>query len=165
MQVFGRIPLALSARCYHARAHRRTKDGCLFVCENDQDGLELTTLDRKPFLVINGIQTMSHSYLNLIGEVPQLREMGVLRFRLSPHTCDMVKVAEIFRGVTDGSIGIDEAAAGLNALKLSALANGFTTADRGTLGRTPRRLNCSSPAFSERPAIFVTLATVGYGRG
>jgi collagenase-like PrtC family protease len=125
-QVFGRIPLALSARCYHARAHRRTKDGCLFVCENDQDGLELMTLDRKPFLVVNGIQTMSHSYLNLIGEVPELREMGVSRFRLSPHTCDMVKVAEIFRSVSDGSLGIDEAAAGLDALKLSApFANGF----------------------------------------
>ena len=39
VQVFGRIPLALSARCYHARAHGRIKDSCQFVCENDPDGL------------------------------------------------------------------------------------------------------------------------------
>jgi collagenase-like PrtC family protease len=126
VQVFGRVPLALSARCYHARAHRRTKDGCLFVCENDPDGLELTTLDRNPFLVINGIQTMSHSYLNLIGELPELKRIGVSRFRLSPHTCDMVKVAEIFRGALDGEIEGSEAAARLDALKLPApFSNGF----------------------------------------
>jgi collagenase-like PrtC family protease len=28
VQIFGRLPLALSARCYHARAHGRTKDSC-----------------------------------------------------------------------------------------------------------------------------------------
>lgn len=44
VQVFGRIPLALSARCFHARAHGRSKDECQFVCENDPDGLTLTTL-------------------------------------------------------------------------------------------------------------------------
>ena len=42
VQVFGRQSLALSARCYHARAHGRTKDSCRFVCEEDPDGLELT---------------------------------------------------------------------------------------------------------------------------
>ena len=56
VQVFGRISLALSARCYHARAHGRTKDNCLFVCEKDADGLTLRTLDDRPFLAINGIQ-------------------------------------------------------------------------------------------------------------
>jgi collagenase-like PrtC family protease len=30
-QVFGRLPLALSARCYHARAHGRAKDTYQFV--------------------------------------------------------------------------------------------------------------------------------------
>jgi collagenase-like PrtC family protease len=33
VQVFGRVSLALSARCYHARAHGRSKDSCQFVCE------------------------------------------------------------------------------------------------------------------------------------
>ncbi len=40
VQVFGRLPLALSARCYHARAYGRTKDSCQFVCDEDPDGLD-----------------------------------------------------------------------------------------------------------------------------
>ena len=33
VQVFGRIPLAISARCYHARAHNLSKSGCQYVCD------------------------------------------------------------------------------------------------------------------------------------
>ncbi|MBT3237323.1 MAG: U32 family peptidase, partial [Rhodospirillaceae bacterium] len=32
VMVFGRLPLAISARCYHARAHGLHKDGCQYVC-------------------------------------------------------------------------------------------------------------------------------------
>ena len=101
VQVFGRLPLALSARCYHARAHGRTKDSCQFICNVDPDGMTLRTLEDKPFLTVNGIQTLSHDYLNLIGELADLQAMGVTRFRLSPHSCDMVEVATIFRDVLD----------------------------------------------------------------
>jgi len=123
---FGRLPLALSARCYHARAHGRSKDTCQFVCENDPDGMTLKTLEGQPFLAINGIQTLSHDYLNLIGELDELRAMGVARFRLSPHSCDMVEVAEIFRSVLDQNTSAGEAVARLSALGLSApFSNGF----------------------------------------
>ena len=126
VQVFGRQSLALSARCYHARAHGRTKDSCRFVCENDPDGLDLTTLDGHIFLTINGIQTLSREYLNLIRELPALRDMGVSRFRLSPHTLDMVEVASIFAGVLEGRLATDEAAARLEAIKpVAPFANGF----------------------------------------
>ena len=125
-QVFGRQGLALSARCYHARAHGRTKDSCQFVCENDPDGLDLTTLDGKPILTVNGIQTLSYDYLNLIAEVPALAAMGLSALRLSPHSCDMVAVAHAFRGVLDGTLPVDEAAAKLDALALAApYSNGF----------------------------------------
>jgi collagenase-like PrtC family protease len=124
--VFGRMPLALSARCYHARAHGRTKDTCQFVCENDPDGMVLKTLDDNPFLSVNGIQTLSHDYLNLAGELAALRAMEVSRFRLSPHTCDMVAVANIFRATLDGLIDAEEATARLAGLPLGApLSNGF----------------------------------------
>ncbi len=126
VQVFGRLSLALSARCYHARAHGRTKDSCQFVCENDPDGLELRTLDDQPFLAVNGIQTLSHDYLNLIQELADLRAMGVSRFRLSPHTCDMAGVASIFRAVLDRHITGEEGVDQLEALNLSApFSNGF----------------------------------------
>jgi collagenase-like PrtC family protease len=126
VQVFGRVPLALSARCYHARAHGRTKDSCQFVCENDPDGLQLRMLDGRPFLAVNGIQTMSHDYLNLVGELAELRAMGVSRFRLSPHSCDMMEVAAIFRAALDARISPSEANARLQALPLDApFSNGF----------------------------------------
>ncbi len=126
MQVFGRLPLALSARCYHARAHGRTKDSCQFICNVDPDGMTLRTLEDKPFLTVNGIQTLSHDYLNLVGELAELQDMGVTRFRLSPHSCDMVEVATIFRDALDRRIDAKEAAARLDALKIDApFSNGF----------------------------------------
>jgi O2-independent ubiquinone biosynthesis protein UbiV len=126
VQVFGRLPLALSARCYHARAHGRTKDSCRFVCDQDPNGMPLYTLEGKPFLAVNGIQTMSHDYLNLIGELADLQAMGVARFRLSPHACDMAAVAETFRAVLDRRWDAMEATARLDALKLGApFSNGF----------------------------------------
>ncbi|NOZ33230.1 MAG: U32 family peptidase [Alphaproteobacteria bacterium] len=109
VQIFGRMSLALSARCYHARAHDRTKDDCRFVCENDPDGMELTTRSNTPFLSINGIQTLSHRYLNLAHELRDLAEMGVATFRLSPHSCDMVAVAGTYRALLDGKIDATEA--------------------------------------------------------
>ena len=113
-------------RCYHARAHGRTRDSCQFVCEQDADGLELKTIEGKPVLAINGIQTLSHSYLNLIAELPRLREIGVTRFRLSPHTCDMVEIARIFRAALDGRIDAGEAADGIAAATFNApFSNGF----------------------------------------
>ncbi len=126
VQVFGRLPLALSARCYHARAHGRTKDSCQFVCENDPDGLVLRTLDEKPFLTVNGIQTMSFEYLNLSGDLAALQDMGIGRFRVSPHSCDMVAVATIFRAALDRRIDAQDAQAQLEALKVDApFSNGF----------------------------------------
>ncbi len=126
VQVFGRLPLALSARCYHARAHGRTKDSCQFVCNKDADGMTLRTLEEKPFLTVNGIQTMSHDYFNLVGELQDLQGMGVGRFRLSPHSCDMVEVATIFRDALDRRIDGENAGARLATLKIAApFSNGF----------------------------------------
>ena len=56
---FGRLPLALSSRCYHARLHGLHKDSCQFVCEKDPDGLAVDTIDGQPFLAVNGVQTLS----------------------------------------------------------------------------------------------------------
>jgi len=125
-QVFGRIPLALSARCYHARAHGRTRDSCQYICADDADGLELKTLDQEPFLSINGIQTLSHEYLNLIADLVDLEQDGIRRFRLSPHSCDMVEVATIFRDVLDAKLDPAEANSRLAPMAGAAgFSNGF----------------------------------------
>lgn len=104
VQAFGRLPLALSARCYHARHHKLTKDGCQFVCEKDPDGMDLDTLDGEEFLAVNGIQTMSYAYANLLGDLDLLADAGISMFRLSPQDCDMVAVADLFRKVIAGDL-------------------------------------------------------------
>ncbi len=124
--VFGRVPLALSGRCYHARAADRRRDNCRYACENDPDGLSLKTLDGQDFLTINGIQTLSHPCLNMIHELSALQACGIRSFRLSPHTCNMIEVAKIFRAVLDG--GEDPACAETRLRMLwpdTPHANGF----------------------------------------
>lgn len=102
VQVFGRLPLAISARCYHARAHGLHKDGCQYVCGVDLDGLAVETLDGAGFLAVNGTQTLSHGVMNLVAEIPEMRRIGIGSFRLSPHSIDMVAVARVIRETLDG---------------------------------------------------------------
>lgn len=126
VQVFGRASLAVSARCYHARAHNRTKDNCLFVCEQDPDGMALTTIAGQPFLVVNGIQTLSQSYVCLAEEIDAMAAMGVGHFRIMPQMVDMVAVARAFADRIAGRTEAAETAARLAALDLPApLSNGF----------------------------------------
>lgn len=126
VQVFGRASLALSARCYHARAHDRTKDNCQFVCEEDPDGMLLSTMDDEPFLTINGIQTLSYAYLDLIADLADMRDIGVTHMRIMPHTCDMVAVTQAFDDVLQGRIDAAEGEARLRGLGIDApFSNGF----------------------------------------
>lgn len=73
VQAFGRLPLAISARCYHARSRNLAKDGCQYVCAEDADGMAVDTLDDEPFLAVNGTQTMSYHYLSLVNACRPLR--------------------------------------------------------------------------------------------
>ena len=126
IQVYGRIPLALSARCYHARAHNRTKDSCQFVCDKDPDGMVLHTLEGRAFLSINGIQTQSHTCLNLAGELDELAASGISGLRISPHSAGTVEVANSFRALLNKELSPEEAGAKLHECGLDApFANGF----------------------------------------
>lgn len=113
---FGRLPLAISSRCYHARLAGLTKDSCQFACLNDQDGKEVDTLDGRDLLVINGVQTMSSSYCNLLGDADRLLQSDFDFLRLSPQDCDMVEVIQLYRDRLDGRIDADEALALLAAI-------------------------------------------------
>ena len=99
---FGRAPLAISARCYHARLHKLAKDNCRFVCVTDPDGLPVDTLDDERFLVVNGVQTLAYACTNLTADLGDLARAGVASLRLSPQHCDMVAVIDTFRAVLDG---------------------------------------------------------------
>ena len=123
---FGRIPLALSGRCYHARLHGLHKDSCQFTCEQDTDGLLVETLDAQSFLAINGVQTLSASVHALAPSATELLAQGIRRLRLSPHTCDMVAVARIYRSLVDGAQDPETARARLSELNLpGTLVDGY----------------------------------------
>lgn len=132
VQVFGHVPLAISARCYHARAHGLSKDGCQYVCGLDDEGMEVDTLDGESFLRVNGTQTMSHTVQLLVDEVAGLREAGVSRLRLSPEPVDMIAVARAYRDLLDGACDAEAAMARLReVLGSRTLSNGFLHASEG----------------------------------
>lgn len=99
--VFGRTPLAISARCYHARLHKKPKIDCEYVCNKDYNGKTVTTLRNEDFLAINGTQTMSHTYCNLILQLKDLQKMGVNAFRISPHFLEIENMIKTFKDVLE----------------------------------------------------------------
>ncbi len=140
VQVFGRLPLAVSARCYAARARGLGKDSCQYVCAEHADGMELDTIDGDPFLAVNGTQTLSFTYCNLVGELDEMMAMGIGRFRLSPHRTDMVAVADIFRQVLDGRAEPEAAFERLGEFAGGApFSNGFYHGTEGASLSRPRK--------------------------
>lgn len=129
---FGRLPLALSSRCYHARAHGLRKDACQFVCDRDPDGMNIATLDDRRFLAANGIQTLSDA-VHVAGVTSgQLQATGIRRLRLSPHSLDMVKVASTFRRFLDGELTCEDLNAELTGQGLPGpVCNAYLAGDAG----------------------------------
>ncbi len=129
---FGRMPLAISARCAHARAKGHIKDNCQFVCVEDPDGLPLKTLDRQSFLALNGVQTVSFTCQALLTELRDLVASGVSRFRLSPQDCDMVAVAGLYDAILHGRMEAEDGIARLRQIYPAApLSNGFHHGQEG----------------------------------
>lgn len=137
MFAFGRLPLAISGRCYHARLHGLQKDSCRFLCEQDPDGLAVDTLDDQKFLAINGVQTLSSQVQALCLAPDELRGLGIARIRLSPHAVDMITVAKVFRDLLDGREAPEHARFLLSCLELpGAMVDGFAFGAPGC--RSPR---------------------------
>ena len=131
-QVFGRMPLAISARCYHARAHGLHKSKCQFVCADDLNGMNVETLDGENFLAINGCQTLSHTVGNLIGELDDLQSMGINAFRIWPHAIDIIAVGQTFRDVLDGKKTAEESQQELaEYVNFAPFSNGFYHGEEG----------------------------------
>lgn len=128
---FGRVPLAISARCAHARIKGQTKDNCRFVCGEDPDGLMVDTLDGQRFLALNGVQTMSGSVQCLLADVPALLASGVSGLRLSPQMCDMAAVASLYRATAEGLMAGEEALEKVRSLYPAMYSNGFLHAVPG----------------------------------
>ena len=134
----GRVPLAISGRCYHARLHDRPKDACLFVCGEDPDGRDVETLDGQPFLAVNGVQTLSQSTASMALQARALAGVGVVSLRLSPQSRDFAAVCEGYAGLLEGRLDGGELARRLSRLAPRArLSDGFVSGASGSAWSGP----------------------------
>ncbi len=128
----GRLPLAISGRCYHARLHGRSKDNCQFACEDDPDGLDVRTRDGKPFMAMNGVQTLSDSYACSDHQIELLRDAEVSALRLSPQSQGFMQICALYRQRIDQSLAKGELAKELRASDPDIrLSDGFLTGASG----------------------------------
>ncbi|WP_301103322.1 U32 family peptidase [Propionivibrio sp.] len=100
--VYGKLPLAFSARCFTARHYGLNKDDCQFKCLDHPEGMTLKTREGQSFLAINGIQTMSAQTYNLLAEVPEMLKMGIDSVRLSPQPQHMPEIIATFDAARHG---------------------------------------------------------------
>ena len=100
--VYGKIPLAFSARCFTARHYDLNKDDCQFKCLDHAEGLTLKTREGQDFLCINGIQTMSAQSYNLLHEVPDMLNMGIDIIRISPQKDHINEIISAFDAARRG---------------------------------------------------------------
>ena len=96
---FGRLPLALSARCFTARAHRLPKDDCQLRCLDYPDGMLLSTQEDTRFLALNGIQTQSARTYSLLHAIDDARRLNVDLLRISPQSLHTAEIVQIFDDV------------------------------------------------------------------
>jgi len=102
--VYGKLPLAFSARCFTARHYDLNKDDCQFKCLDHPEGMTLRTREGQPFLAINGIQTMSAQTYNLLAQMPELLKMGIDIARISPQPQHTAAIIAAFDAARRGEV-------------------------------------------------------------
>jgi collagenase-like PrtC family protease len=94
-QVYGRLPLAWSARCFTARHLDLRKDDCQLKCQDYEQGIAVYSQEKQVFSQINGIQTQSGHVTNLLERWLELRAAGVDILRVVPvAAADTLKVLD-----------------------------------------------------------------------
>jgi collagenase-like PrtC family protease len=101
--VHGRLPLAISARCFTARHYGLGKDDCEYKCLEHPDGMLVRTRDGQSFLALNGVQTQSAARCALLAQVPALRELGIEVLRVSPQAEHTLEILATYAAARDGA--------------------------------------------------------------
>lgn len=144
--VYGRLPLAYSARCFTARSHNFQKDDCQYRCLDDPDGLLLSTRDNDPFLVLNGIQTQSAMTCNLVAEIDDMRKMGVDVLRISPQSRHTDEIVNVFHDCLHNKLSVNDAEHILESLAATGFCNGYWHGDAG-MERVQEHLKVKHPSY------------------
>lgn len=129
--VFGRLPLAYSARCFTARAHNLPKDYCQFHCLDYPDGLMLRTREEESFLVFNGIQTQSAKTQNLIKDIKDFIDLEIDVLRISPQSKNTNRIINVFHDCLHGIISSRNAASELQKDIMTGECDGYWHAQAG----------------------------------
>lgn len=122
---WGKLPLALSARCFTARHYNLNKDDCQFRCLDHPDGLVLATREAKGFLTLNGIQTMSEGCEALLPHLADMETMGVDAVRISPQWQHTAEVVQAFRRVIAGDKSAQDALVDIAPCAPGPLVDGY----------------------------------------
>lgn len=134
--VFGRLPLAYSARCFTARAHNLPKDDCQFRCLDYPDGLLLSSQESEKLLNINGIQTQSAKIYNLLSALPDLQKLNVDIIRISPQSRHILQIIDIFDRYLKGLATLEESENNLKRfLPTNQTCNGYWYSKAGMLNK------------------------------
>jgi collagenase-like PrtC family protease len=129
--VYGRLPLAYSARCFTARHHNLPKDDCQYRCLDDPEGLTLSTREGQVFLTLNGIQTQSAQTYNLLPELAELQQLQVDVLRISPQPEGSEQVIQAFAACLRGEQDPVTAARALNVALPFGACNGYWQGQAG----------------------------------
>lgn len=140
---WGNMPLAYSARCFTARYYNLRKDLCEFKCKEHPDGMLLKTREDKPFLTLNGIQTMSAGCAALIAHPQELLATGVNILRVSPQSQHMAEIIQIHADVIQGKLTPEEAMIQLKELSPGALVDGFWRGLAGAVEYDKETIACA----------------------
>lgn len=122
---YGRLPLALSSRCFTARHYDLPKDDCQFKCLDHPTGLTLKTREGQNFLTLNGIQTQSSSVHCLVDEIEEIRPMGVEVLRISPQPSGTSEILSTYRDLLDLNIDANIARHKLHMNAIDSHCNGY----------------------------------------
>ena len=123
--VYGRLPLAYSARCFTARAHNLPKDDCQYRCLDYPDGLIMKTREDESFLVLNGIQTQSAKTQNLIRNINDFIDLEIDVLRISPQSRNTEQIIAIFDNCLRGKMTAGEAEKSLQQYVMSGECDGY----------------------------------------
>jgi len=114
VMVHGYLPLALSARCFTARALDRPKDQCKKICIDYPTGIPVDSQEDQRLFNMNGIQTLSGDVLDLLEEVPTMVAMGVDAIRVTPSQFEMADIVGAYAQAVKGNVIDDKPTSSAN---------------------------------------------------
>jgi collagenase-like PrtC family protease len=128
---YGRLPLAIAARCFTARYADLPKDDCQLRCLDYPDGLLLKTREEQSFLNINGVQLQSAQAYNLIMHTDELKALGVDVLRITPQFRNTEQIINIFRAALDGEMDTDSCQRRLAKINPAGDCDGYWYGEAG----------------------------------